>query len=108
MTGWQLLSQLRALASPLVRRRLMGKLRVKAWPILRVLATWHRASLGGRTRLTVVIGSFGKTTTTSVARAALGLQALGQAGNVRTGLALGILTRTPWHPTGSMWPITPR
>ena len=54
------------------RRRLVNSLRFRLWPILFPVAHLLRRTLLRRVRLIVVIGSFGKTTTTRAILAALG------------------------------------
>jgi len=43
----------------------------RAWPLLRSLATMHRATFARRTKVVAVVGSLGKTTTTRTVRAVL-------------------------------------
>ena len=57
--------------SPLGRRVLRAELFNSAWPLLALAATIHRRTLARRVRLVVVVGTFGKTTTTRAVAAAL-------------------------------------
>lgn len=66
----------------------------KAWPLLSRLALAHRRTLGRRTRLVAVVGSFGKTTTTRCIAAALGLPERQPRDNCRSHLAVAVLART--------------
>jgi len=66
----------------------------KAWPVLSVVAAVHRRTLGRRTTLVAVVGSFGKTTTTRCIAAALGLPARQPRDNCRSHLAVAALLRT--------------
>jgi UDP-N-acetylmuramyl pentapeptide synthase len=66
----------------------------KAWPFLSVLAESHRRTLGRRTRIVAVVGSFGKTTTARCIAAALGLHEREPRDNCRSHLALAVLART--------------
>ncbi len=66
----------------------------KAWPLLSAAALAHRRTLGRRTRLVAVVGSFGKTTTTRCVAAALGLTESQPRDNCRSHLAVATLTRT--------------
>ncbi len=71
----------------------------KAWPVLSTLAQAHRRTLGRRTRLVAVVGSFGKTTTTRCIAAALGVSGRPPRDNCRSHLAMTTLRRTglaPW------------
>ena len=54
------------------RRRLVSSLRFRLWPILFPVAGFLRRTVLRRVKLVVVIGSFGKTTTTRAILAALG------------------------------------
>ena len=60
--------------------------------------TRHRAGWGSRTRVVAVVGSFGKTTTTSVVMAALGARRH-QGVNANSGASIpwAILRTRPWH-----------
>ncbi len=69
----------------------------KAWPGLSMLARAHRRTLGRRTRVVAVVGSFGKTTTTRCIAAALGLDGRPPRDNCRSHLALATLLRTGTH-----------
>ena len=65
------------------------------------LASAHRATLGRRTRLVVVIGSFGKTTTCRTVAAALGIRRdhpmqVGGVNSLQYLAVLAMRTR-PWH-----------
>jgi UDP-N-acetylmuramyl pentapeptide synthase len=66
----------------------------KAWPLLAPVAAAHRRLLGRHTRLVVVVGSFGKTTTTRCIAAALGLPRRELRDNCRSHLAMAALLRT--------------
>jgi UDP-N-acetylmuramoyl-tripeptide--D-alanyl-D-alanine ligase len=66
----------------------------KAWPWLSAVAAAHRRLLGRRTKLVVVVGSFGKTTTTRCISAALGLPGRWPRDNCRSHLALAVLLHT--------------
>jgi UDP-N-acetylmuramoyl-tripeptide--D-alanyl-D-alanine ligase len=66
----------------------------KAWPVLSTMAAAHRRLLGRRTRLVVVVGSFGKTTTTRCITAALGLSSRWPRDNCRSHLAVAALRDT--------------
>ncbi len=70
----------------------------KAWPVLSALAEAHRRTLGRRTRLVAVVGSFGKTTTARCIAAALGLGERQPRDNVRSHLAMAALLRTGLRP----------
>ena len=66
----------------------------KAWPVLSRLALAHRRTLGKRTRLVTVVGSFGKTTTTRCIAATLGLPERQPRDNCRSHLAVAVFART--------------
>jgi UDP-N-acetylmuramoyl-tripeptide--D-alanyl-D-alanine ligase len=70
----------------------------KAWPAFSALARAHRRTLGRRTRLVTVVGSFGKTTTTRCITAALGLPDRQPRDNCRSHLALAVLAHTGFRP----------
>ena len=68
------------------------------WPVLRVLAAYYRRFFLRRCRLTVVIGSLGKTTATRAVTAALGMKDSRQAvGNEGSFVALEVLRIPPWR-----------
>lgn len=86
------------LATPLGRRRIYFGLRARAWPIVRPLAKLYRCTLGSHARVAVVIGSYGKSTTTAAVAAALDRQvAWPPPGNADTDLALAVLAVRPWQ-----------
>jgi UDP-N-acetylmuramoyl-tripeptide--D-alanyl-D-alanine ligase len=66
----------------------------KAWPVLSALAQAHRRTLGKRTKLVAVVGSFGKTTTARCIAAALDLPDRQPRDNCRSHLAVAALLRT--------------
>jgi aminoacyl-tRNA hydrolase len=68
------------------------------WPVLKVLAAYYRKSFLRRCRLTVVIGSLGKTTTTIAVKAALGIKDSRESvGNEGAFVALEVLRIPPWR-----------
>ncbi|MGZ4462960.1 MAG: Mur ligase family protein [Gaiellaceae bacterium] len=54
------------------RAHIHNALRLRLWPLLRLLAAAHRRTFARRACMVVVVGSLGKTTTTRAALAALG------------------------------------
>jgi UDP-N-acetylmuramyl pentapeptide synthase len=73
--NWKEISLL--LRSPLGRLRLLDAVRRRFWPRLRRLANYHlarlyRCTLVRNTRITAVVGSFGKSTTMRAVTVALG------------------------------------
>jgi len=62
------------LTTPVGRRRLREALRYRAWPLYSGAAALYRRTAIPRTRLVAVVGSFGKSTTTRAASAALGVE----------------------------------
>ena len=60
------------LHTPVGRRQFLYGVHYRAWPLLSRLATLHRLTLGRKTRVVTVVGSFGKTTTASAVVTALG------------------------------------
>lgn len=85
------------LRTPAGRRRLRGRARRTAWPLLHPLARLNRATLARRARVIVVVGSFGKTTATSAIGHVLGDGTLvsGRA-NAFSPLAIALLRVRPW------------
>jgi UDP-N-acetylmuramoyl-tripeptide--D-alanyl-D-alanine ligase len=84
--------------TPHGRVRFLSDLRHKPEPLLAWLAGRYRAGWGSGTRVVAVVGSFGKTTTTSVVMAALAAQRH-QRPNANGGAAipLAVLGMRPWH-----------
>jgi len=97
---WRLIRQAIALPwSPIGRHRFWPGLWFHSWPLTFPIAELYRRMLVRRTRLTVVIGSFGKTTTTRAVAAVLGLPVDRVKGwNSRGLLARAILTIRPGAP----------
>ena len=77
------------------RRHLMTAVSLRLWPLARLFATLWRRTVIRRTRLTVVIGSLGKTTTTRAIRVAFGLAPEPRPSNSLTALAVGVLAIRP-------------
>ena len=69
----------------------------KAWPLLSAVALAHRYTLGRRTAVVAVVGSFGKTTATRCIAAALGLAQRQPRDNCRSHLAAAVLLRAGWR-----------
>jgi UDP-N-acetylmuramoyl-tripeptide--D-alanyl-D-alanine ligase len=88
---------LRMTRTALGRRKLRGKIGFAFWPILRHLASLHRATLARRVRVVAVVGSFGKTTTTAAVTAALGLPVPTRGANAFDRLARRVLAVRPWQ-----------
>jgi UDP-N-acetylmuramoyl-tripeptide--D-alanyl-D-alanine ligase len=84
------------LRTPIGRKQLWWVLNRKAWPLARRVAWLHRRTIARRTRVVVVIGSYGKSTTTRVVGAALGVHGRHGA-NAFTGVARNVLRIRPWH-----------
>jgi len=94
------LRELGGLARTSLGRRTIwrGALR-QSWPLLSRIAGTHRRTFGRSCKVIAVVGSYGKTTTTRVVKAALGLPASGRPpANCWTGLALGLLRVQPCDP----------
>lgn len=94
---WRLIRQAVTLPwTPIGRHRFWPGLWFHSWPLTSPLAALYRRTLVRRTRLAVVIGSFGKTTTTRAAAAVLGLPVDRVKGwNSRGLLARAVLTIRP-------------
>jgi UDP-N-acetylmuramoyl-tripeptide--D-alanyl-D-alanine ligase len=70
----------------------------RAWPLLRLLASGYRRSLLRRTRLFIVVGSLGKTSTTRAVAEALGGNVGPRFRSNQFGfLALSLLAIPPWR-----------
>jgi UDP-N-acetylmuramoyl-tripeptide--D-alanyl-D-alanine ligase len=70
----------------------------RAWPLLRVVASAYRRTLLRRTRLIVVVGSLGKTSTTRAVAEALGGNVGPRLRSNQFGfLALSLLAIPPWQ-----------
>jgi UDP-N-acetylmuramoyl-tripeptide--D-alanyl-D-alanine ligase len=91
----------RLVRSPLGRRIVYEALLFAAWPALRCLAAFHRRVIVRRTRVVVVIGSFGKTTTARALVAALGTRPLPRWSNSYSRLARAVLGIRP----GDRWAV---
>jgi len=70
----------------------------RTWPILGVVATWYRQLVLRRTRVIVVTGTYGKTTTQRAITFALGMKPdrVEKSGS-RTGAAKALLLTPPWQ-----------
>jgi len=72
-------------------------------PVCWIAADLYRRTLARRARVVVVVGSFGKTTTTRAVRAALGLPASRFVGqNAGTAIAVGVLNLRPGSSRGAL------
>lgn len=78
------------------RSILKKALNYKAWPYLQTLALYYRRLVIPKTRVIAVTGSFGKTTTVSMAAAILKGRILGERVNIASFLALGLMSVGPW------------
>ncbi|MDD5647125.1 MAG: Mur ligase family protein [Candidatus Bipolaricaulis sp.] len=65
------------------------------WPLLGPLAHVHRTTLGRRTRVVAVVGSFGKTTAAHAVSRALALKSP-EGWNSKSYLAASVLRLRPW------------
>jgi UDP-N-acetylmuramoyl-tripeptide--D-alanyl-D-alanine ligase len=86
---------LKQIATPLGRHLLHRQMLRSAWPILSRIASAYRRTLATQTRIVVVVGSFGKTTTTKTIAAALGTSVA--RGNEWSRIAQAILQIKPWR-----------
>lgn len=94
------LSELIALVrTPAGRIQIADGLRYRSWPLLSRFARLHRATLARKTKVVAVVGSFGKSTTTSAVSAALGLSLHPQFSfNCWAGVAMAVLRIRPSQP----------
>lgn len=89
------------LRTPLGRRQLRFAAIAKLWPVIRWIARTYRRTLGKRPRIVVVVGTFGKTTTTRAVATTLGLSAAEIRGwNANSFLALRLLRVRPFDRYG--------
>lgn len=80
------------LASPGGRTQVMGGLLFRSWPLVSRLAALYRRTVVRRTRIVVVVGSFGKSTTTRAVAAALRVpEHAAMLNNAFTAVALALL-----------------
>jgi UDP-N-acetylmuramoyl-tripeptide--D-alanyl-D-alanine ligase len=84
----------RDLTTPLGRNRLRTGIRYRSFFLLRRLARLHRETALRHAAVVVVIGSFGKSTTTRAVRAALGIDDAPNFWNSFSGIALNLM-RSP-------------
>jgi UDP-N-acetylmuramoyl-tripeptide--D-alanyl-D-alanine ligase len=85
-------SSLRLLRTPFGRSQIKYAMANKAWPFLSRLADFHRQRIIPNTRIAAVVGSLGKTTTTSAVATALGYRRVTKHGaNHRSAIARSIL-----------------
>ena len=86
------------LRTPVGRKRLWIAALRRLWPLLQRLAMIYRRTALRHTRLVVVTGSFGKTTTARAVSVALGGadQDINWY-NFKSGVAMGVLKTPPWH-----------
>lgn len=98
--AWRLIRQAVTLPwSPIGRHRFWPGLWFHSWPLTFPIAALYRRTLARRARLVVVIGSFGKTTTTRAIASVLGLPVAAVKGwNGRGLLARAILAIRPGTP----------
>src|SRR5688572_14667448 len=61
------------LRSPAGRLEIAEGIRYRAWPVFSRLASLHRSTVARQTKVIAVVGSFGKSTTTSAITTAFGL-----------------------------------
>lgn len=82
--------------SGLLRRQLQTNLYMRAWPVAKPLGRWWRRVVVPHTRFVAVVGTFGKSTTSRVVRAALGRPPLHRRPPTqRTGIADRVLSARP-------------
>lgn len=86
---------LRRVRSPIGRHVLRDSLVRKAWPVLRVAAALCRRTLLRKTRVIVVVGSFGKGSTAAAIASALGLPGPPTQRNTTSRVALSLLGNRP-------------
>ena len=86
---------LRRLRSPIGRHVLVDGLLRRAWPVLRPAAALYRRTLLRRTRVIVVVGSFGKGSTAGAVARALGLPGRPTWRNTTSRVALSLLGVPP-------------
>lgn len=95
------LRKLRHLRTPLGRQHLLRGAMKYLWRPASWAAWCYRRTLGRRTRVIAVVGSFGKTTTAAAIQTVLGMapQAPHQffRGPTYTGLALSLIRTPPWR-----------
>lgn len=86
------------LRSPVWRSRLVMRLLFTVWPWVQRPAELYRRTLLRRVRLTVVVGSLGKTTTTRAVAVALGIPAARvREENEVTFVVLALMAVRPWQ-----------
>ena len=84
------------LRTPLGRIQFIHALRYRSWPVLSCAANLHRRLFARKTRLVVVVGSFGKTTTTRSILTVLGKHVPDiSTGNIWDSVALNMLRIRP-------------
>ena len=95
------LRKLRHLRTPLGRHHLLLGATNYLWRPAKLVASCYRRTLGHRTRVVAVVGSFGKTTTTAAILTMLGLPLPARRGLLRgttyASLALALLRVPPWQ-----------
>lgn len=84
------------LRTPVGRKHLLRAVVHRSWPLLQRLATMYRRAVLRHTRVVVVTGSLGKTTTARAISAALGAAAADSA-NYKSSVALSVLRIPPWR-----------
>ena len=84
------------LQTPAGRRQIGDGIAFRLWPLLSRLARLHRRTVGRRTRIVAVVGSFGKSTTTRAVAAALAAPPLKSlTANAWSGVAMAALRIRP-------------
>ena len=95
---YSFLRKLVNIGTPIGRRRLAHAIRNGLLPLSAPLAHAHRKTVGRRTRVAAVVGSFGKTTTTAAVATALGLpDTAASEARLQGGLAFSRARIRPWQ-----------
>ena len=86
------------LRTPFGRMELWKECLERSWPILREVARWYRRVVLRRTRVIVVTGTYGKTTTQRAITTALGMKpGAVEKASFQSGVAKALLLTPPWQ-----------